>query len=112
MADLSMSFPDGFKATVVPREPFFRFTAPNGAICEVVVPRRLPIWPMTAEERPFLTLFTEDLALLTEDFAKRPSGDIEVYFRIRAKGFVEADRGMWRITPAGRLALARGEGDK
>ena len=53
---------------------------------------------LTGAERPFL-------ALLTDEPAPRPSGDVETWFRLRAKGFAAAKDRLWSITPAGRAAL-------
>lgn len=48
------------------------------------------------------------LALFGDEPIKRPVGDIEAIFNLRAKGFVHAADGLYTITDAGRAALANG----
>ena len=52
---------------------------------------------LTDDERPFLALFSATPA-------KLPSGDISIMYQLREKGFVAADKGLWRITDAGMAA--------
>jgi hypothetical protein len=57
---------------------------------------------LTAEERPFLALFSAEPG-------ERPSGDLGVMYGLREKGFIAVENRLWRITDAGRAALSKAE---